>query len=55
MSRDEWDNRRDGDERKISFRNRLFNISYEPKNRKDISKTGVQYKRKIRGKVEEHI
>ena len=38
-----------------SFKTKLFYITYEPTNRKDISKTGVQYKRKIRGKVEEHI
>ena len=38
-----------------SFKNKLFNITYEPTNKKDIYKTGEQYKRKIRGKVEEHI
>jgi len=40
-----------GLEKRISFKNRLYKISYEPENKKDIPKTGVKYKPKIRGKV----
>ena len=39
------------DEKTISFRNRLFKISYEPENKKDISKTGKHYKPKLGEKL----
>ena len=42
-------------EKTISFKNRLFQITYEPKNGKDIFKTGVKYKPKIKGKVQEYM
>ena len=44
-----------GEEKTISFKNRLFTISYRPKDTNDILSTGVKYKPKIRGKVEEYI
>ena len=44
-----------GEEKKNSFINRLFTISYQPENSNNILTTGVKYKPNIRGKVEEYI
>ena len=42
-------------EETISFKDRLFTISYEPSNARDINKTGEKYKSKIKGKVKEYM
>ena len=42
-------------EETISFKDRLFTISYEPSNARDINKTGEKYKPKIKGKVKEYM
>ena len=44
-----------GEEKTISFKNRLFTISYQPKDTNNILTTRVKYKPKIRGKVQEYI
>ena len=40
-----------GEGKTISFKNRLFTISYQPKNSNDILTTGENYKPKIREKI----
>ena len=44
-----------GEGKTISFKKRLFTISYQPKNSNDILTTGEKYKPKIREKVQEYI
>ena len=44
-----------GEEKTINFKNRLFTISYQPRDSNDILSTGKKYKAKIREKVEEYI
>ena len=42
-------------ERLKTFKNKLFQITYDPHNADDILKTGKKYKPKIKGKVQEYI
>ena len=44
-----------GEEKTISFKNRLYTIRYQPENFNDILTTGVKYKPQIRAKVQEYI
>ena len=44
-----------GEGKTKSFKNRLFTISYQPKNSNNILTTGEKYKPKIREKVQEYI
>ena len=44
-----------GEGKTISFKNRLFTISYQTKNCNNILTTGGKYKPKIREKVYEYI
>ena len=42
-------------EETISFKNRLYTITFEPSNARDINRTGEKYKSRIKAKVQSHM